>query len=346
MKKLKIASAILLILLILSLLPCAFADSWSMINQDLDRGENWRRIVTDSPFRLGEAVPCGDGAFSVRSYGSYPSIDGSTVSVPLALELARQLLDLPEDDLKGFVNFSTTPYAYERLIFGQPNPTVTLLSRNETMDPVQPVELILVTEPSDEELALAEAAGAKLVYVPFCYDAFIFLVNENNPVTSLTTGQIRAVYRGDIIDWGDVGGVTGRTILPFQRPKNSGSQTAMENMVMKGDLLPAAKDNFISFGMDDLVSQIGNYDNSVYSLGYSFLYYVNALYTDEHIKVLSVDGVAPTEANLRSGAYPYTVCYWAVFREEDADTRAFVEWLTGPEGQACVRQAGYIPIGE
>ena len=62
------------------------------------------------------------------------------------------------------------------------------------------------------------------------------------------------------------------------------------------------------------------------------------------IKVLAVDGIAPTDENLRSGAYPFTVNYYAVYRRGDANTQAFVDWLVGEEGQKAVRQAGYVTL--
>lgn len=341
----KTISFLMILCLLLPAGCLADGDSWGQINQPLDRPQNWQRIVTDSPFTLGESAPYpGDETYSVLSYGTYPSIDGSTVCVPLAMELARQHLDLPESDVTGFVSFSTTPYAYERLIYGKPNPMSTVLSLNAVMDDTHPVDLILVTEPSDEELKMAEEEGVELVYVPFCYDAFVFLDNVNNPVTGLTTRQIRSIYLGEIIDWGDVGGVSGSTILPYQRPKNSGSQTLMENLVMAGLRPVAAQENYISDGMSDLVEQIGNYSNSEQALGYTFLYYVTALYTNDSIRVLAIDGIEPTEENLRSGAYPYTVCYWAVYRKGDANTEAFVNWLVGDEGQQAVRTAGYVTL--
>ena len=330
--------------LLAPILSLAEEGSWGQINQELKRSGDWTRIVTEPAFALGEGTPyAGDESITVLSYGSYPSLDGSTVCVPLAMELARQQLDLPEGDLNGFVAFSTTPNAYERLIRGLPNPMSTLVSRNAVMDDARPVDLILVTEPSDEERALAEAEGCELVCVPFCYDAFVFLVNEDNPVTGLTGEQIRDIYTGNIIDWGDVGGEGGRGIFAYQRPKNSGSQTLMENLVMDGVRLTAAQPNFISDGMSDLVEQIGSYDNSDRALGYSFLYYITSLYTSDHIRVLAVNGTEPTEENIRSGAYPYTVNYWAVYRKGNETAERFVSWLISEEGQVCVRQAGYIP---
>lgn len=353
MKHAKQLLSLLLAALLLGLCPLALAQSgsWGQINQAIERPEGWQRFVENSPFLLGGSEPSGavasvgDSVYAIntRDWGGYPSIDGSTVCVPMAMELARQLLNMEEDDLTGFVSFSTTHYAYERLISRAPNPTVTILSRNEMMDDTHPVDLLLATEPSDEELAMAEEAGVELVKVPFCYDAFVFLVNAKNPVDSLTVQQIRDIYIGKTRLWEDVGGEDGLTIVPFEREKNSGSQTAMENLVMQGVPLTGAVPNEIVTSMGGLIKRVGDYDNGLNSLGYSYLYYVDALYHSGETKVLSIDGIAPTPENLRSGAYPFSTCYYAVYRKGDLNAAAFATWLVSEAGQRCVQQAGYIP---
>lgn len=323
---------------------CAHAEgSWGSINQEISRAVGWQDYVQETDFSLGDGTPYpGDESITMLDWGNYPSIDGSTVCVPMAMELARQHLDLPESDLAGFVAFSTTHYAYERLIGREPNPTVTLVSRNAMLDDTHPVDLFLGTEPSDEEWAMARDAGVELVLVSVCYDAFVFLVNGENPVEGLTVQQIQDIYTADIQNWQDVGGEE-RIIVPYQRPKNSGSQTAMENLVMQGRVL-VAKNNFVSGGMGDLVSAIGDYDNGRASLGYSYLYYVDVLYKSGTVKVLAVDGVKPTAENLRSGAYPFTTCYYAVYRAGDDQAAAFADWLVSEPGQRSIAQAGYVPI--
>ena len=320
--------------------------SWSQINQSLARKEGWQRFVEDpSAFRLGEITPRDDNAeLFDGAWGTYPSLDGSTVCVPLAMELARQWLDLDEEDLNGFVSFSTTPYAYDRLTNLLPNPTVVITSKGITMDSEHPVDLVLGTGPNADERKAAEDAGAELVMVPVCYDAFVFLVNGENPVTGLTSEQIRSIYTGVTRIWSDVGGEAGQPIIAYQRPHGSGSQTAMEELVMQGMNLSAAEQNFIADGMGDLIRQVGNYTNSRQALGYSYLYYVDQLYRDGSIRVLSVDGAEPSPENLRSGAYPYTVYYYAVYRAENENAKAFADWLVSDEGQKCVAQAGYIPL--
>lgn len=70
---------------------------------------------------------------------------------------------------------------------------------------------------------------------------------------------------------------------------------------------------------------------------------MEALYQSGTVKVLAVDGVTPSEANLRSGAYLFIICYWTVYCQDDEQTAAFVSWLTSGVGQRCVAQAGYMP---
>lgn len=346
--------------------------SRGQINQSLVRGEGWKRIVTDTAaFSLGKDIPYeADPALSIRDWGTYPSMDGSTVCVPMANEFARQWLGLSDEDLAGFVNFSTTPYAYERLTNRGAAMLSLIPSENAVLDDRHPVDLVLGTEPNRDEKAEAAAAGVELQMVPVCFDAFVFLVNGKNPVDTLTQRQIRDIYSAKpddeqprryesdyyeafpgtyvtrepvIMNWAEVGGED-RTILAYQRPHGSGSQTAMEELVMRDREIYTAREIEVVGGMSELVHRVGNYDNDEAAIGYSYLYYVNELYRSGEIKILSVDGIAPTPENLRSGVYPYTVCYYAVYEKGNETAARFAEWIVSKEGQACVAQAGYIPL--
>ena len=338
------------ILMFLLLIPVftwaenANTGSWSQINQAISKGEGWQQFAEGDTFRLGETKPLeGNNSLYIGSWGTFPSIDGSTVCVPMAVELARQWLHLTEEDMNGFVNFSTTPYAYERLIQGKPNPLVTVKSQNLMMDDAHPIDLVLATYPNADERQAAQDAGTELIYVPFCCDAFVFMVNDHNPVDSLTVRQIREIYTGQILSWEQLGGDENK-VEAYQRPHGSGSQTAMEEMVMKGLVMSKAEENYVSNGMSDAVQQVGNYDNGQQAIGYTYLYYVNSLVSNSGIKVLSIDGIAPTPENLQSGVYPFSVNYYAVYRKGDAKTESFVNWLVSEAGQKAVAQAGYVPL--
>ncbi len=324
--------------------------SWAHINQTLTRPEGWQRFVQQSAFALGEQTEVGelDGAQIYEvGFGGYPSIDGSTVSVPMVMEFARQHLPLIEEDLTGFVFLSTTHNAYEHLILRQPNGSALIASAFAAMDPQQPVDLIIVTQPSDEELVLARENSVTLVQKPVCYDAFVFITHRDNPIESLTVEQIRQIYAGEITNWSQVGGPDAE-IAAYQREANSGSQTAMEKLVMRGEPLTAAQPNYVTSGMAELVRRVGDYENRINSLGYTYRYYIDTLYKSDEIKTIAVDGVEPSDINLRNGAYPFATNYFGVIREGDEAKPGglFLDWMLSEEGQRCIQQAGYIPMNE
>lgn len=340
--------AALCCLMLLCGVAVAQEGSWGQINQSVERPEGWQQIVKDSPFALGDTVELGEigGQMMMeQSFGTYPSLDGSTVAVPMALEFARQMLSLAEEDLPGFVFFSTTHNAYVHLIEKQENGSPMIASQNVAMEEGHPVDLIIATEPSDEELALAEEHGVTLVQKPVCYDAFVFITHVDNPVESLTVEEIRKIYQGEITNWKEVGGEDS-PIDPYQREPNSGSQTAMEKLVMQGEQLKAAVPTYVVDGMSGLVERIGSYDNSARSLGYTYKYYIDTLYKNDAIKIIAIDGVSPTDENLRSATYPFTTSYYGVHRagEEQETGGLFLDWMLSEEGQRCIQQAGYIPV--
>lgn len=339
-----IASALAGVLLCLCLAAFAQEGSRGQINQDLSKGEGWRQIVTDSAFALGKKTPLNETLYKM-GYGTYPCIDGSTVSMAMAMEFAWQHQVVKEEDVPGFVFLSTTHSAYEHLIKKQPNGSSMVASEMAMMDDTHPVDIMIGTAPSDEELALAKEHGVTLVTEPVCLDAFVFITHKDNPVTNITSEQIRAIYKGEIDNWKQLGGAD-LPIAAYRREKNSGSETAMESLVMRGEPMPAAQEVRVAGEMEGLVRLVGNFESGPASLGYTYLYYITNLYLDENVKTLSVDGFAPTEENIRSGAYPFTTKYFGVIRggEEQMAGGKFLDWMITDEGQSCIAQAGYVTL--
>lgn len=324
--------------------------SWAAINQQIERGPDWKEIVTDTKFTLGEISETPNEYSEYEcDLGSYPAIDGSTVCVPMAMEFARQHLDMDDYCAVDMASFSTTHYAYENLIKNDdafyretvwaPHQGKTLLINTRSAD------IIIATEPSVEELRLAESYGVTLVKKPVCYDAFVFITHKDNPVESLTVQQIKDIYSGKIKNWKQVGG-NDEKIVAYQREKNSGSQTAMENIVMGGsDMIDPIEVKVIE-GMGELIDAVAEYENSTASLGYTYRYYIDTLYKNDNIKTIAVDGIPPTDENIRNKTYPFTTNYYGVIRggEEQATGGKFLDWILSEEGQKCIAQAGYITL--
>ncbi len=323
--------------------------SWGSINQIIEKQEGWQKIVSDSPFTLGEIAERTNADGWVEQYSidsTYPTIDGSTVCVPMAMEFARQHLDFDDENVRDFVDFSTTHYAYENLITASQLYSAFSYNGQYMVDfNTGSVDLVIATHPSDEELKMAEDSGIELVLEPVCFDAFVFITHKDNPVESLTVQQVKDIYSGKIKNWKDVGG-NDEKIRAFQREKNSGSQTAMERLIMGGaDMIDPIGVKVVE-GMGALVDAVAEYENNTASIGYTYRYYIDNLYKNDEIKTIAIDGIYPTDENIRSLSYPYTTNYYGVIRKDEEKEKGgkFLRWILSEEGQKCVGQAGYITL--
>jgi phosphate transport system substrate-binding protein len=98
--------------------------------------------------------------------------------------------------------------------------------------------------------------------------------------------------------------------------------------------------------MGGLLTAVADYHNAPGAIGYSFRYFVVGMHDMPGIKLLAVDGIAPTMENITSGRYPLTMPVYAVTRDSEASakTKALLEWITGSQGQELVKRAGLAPI--
>lgn len=254
---------------------------------------------------------------------TYPNVDGSTATIPLAKAFKANFTECNPSSIE--IVHSKTHQAYEKLVN-------------------QEVDLILVNEPSAEELQLAKNKKVEYDITKVVNEGFVFFVNKLNPIDSLTVEQIQDIYSGKITNWNQVGG-NDEPIIPYQRPQNSVSQTGMENIVMFGKELMQAPEINLTSETTDVMDVISDYENGRGSIGYSYYYYVKTLYSLEDVKMVKVNGVEPNNDSIKSGEYPFVTAYYAVTLKginEKADK--LKENMLSSRGQHVVEQAGYIPV--
>jgi len=258
---------------------------------------------------------------------TYPKICGSTVSIPLEEMLMATLTDQTIEQVRPYVPTTKTHDAYMNLLAKQ-------------------TDLIFVTSPSQSELDSAKIANIELEIIPIVSEAFVFLVNKDNPINSLTLEQIQKIYTGEITNWKQVGG-DDVEIRAMQRPVNSGSQTGFLDLVMKGLTLMQAPVEWVPADMGELVDLVAHYDNKPDAIGYSYYYFVTDMAANPNVKLVKINGIQPTPATISDGTYPIHSNYYAVFRkteEKDSDVRKIVAYLLSDEGQELVEAAGYVRL--
>jgi len=189
-------------------------------------------------------------------------------------------------------------------------------------------DIIFCARPSKKQLEYAGQNGVELVLVPIGFEAFVFLVNDSNPVESLTVEQVRGIYSGKIKNWSELGG-DNSPVSAITRPEGSGSQTAMLSF-MKGLTIKPA--------------------NSIYAgrtLGYSFRYYVDGIVASENIKLLALNGVYPSKENIRNHTYPVVSNFYAIYRKSDSsrqDIQKLISFALSPSGQRIVEESSYVGL--
>ena len=135
--------------------------------------------------------------------------------------------------------------------------------------------------------------------------------------------------------------------MPFQRPEGSGSQTIMLAAVMKQEKMRKPLETERISEMQGLIRNVASYQNSTNALGYTFRYYSTQMHHSDNLRLLAVNGIAPTAENIRSGKYPYTVTVYMVSAgRPDAQVQKIIDWFLSAQGQKMVAETGYIPLGK
>jgi len=146
-------------------------------------------------------------------------------------------------------------------------------------------------------LDAAEVNKEQLQVHPVANEPLLILVNKSNPVTDIPIEKLRAIYRGEIRNWKDVGGED-RPIVLVMRPHCPHRPGHWKTIVptleaLRKDRIDVKAEAEVVQGVSDFAEGIGN-------IGSTWIF-------DERqrVKVITVSGVAPTAANLQNGSYPF-----------------------------------------
>ncbi|MDR1175936.1 MAG: substrate-binding domain-containing protein [Treponema sp.] len=204
-------------------------------------------------------------------------------------------------------------------------------------------EIIFCYEPSSEQRVAAAEKGVDFTMTPLGCDAFVFIVHEDNPADNLTQEQVRAIYSGEITNWESITGVD-EEIIAYQRPKNSGSQTILEQIMGDTPLMTPIT-GFQPSGMVDMIEAVSAYTNYKNSIGYSFRFFTTDMVRGGQIKILSIDGVYPSKENIQNKTYPFAQPFYAITAgNEKPNVQTFIDWMLSPQGQRLVEKTGYTPV--
>ncbi len=171
-----------------------------------------------------------------------------------------------------------------------------------------------------------------LVVTKVAIDGIAIIVNKDNAVTNLTIEQIRKIYTGEITNWSAVGAASA-DINVVVREAGSGTLDAFESIIMdKQTIKTNVNTQTATAGVRQVVSGDPN------AIGFISMGSIN-----DEIKVLSVDGVEATEANIRNGSYTvWRPFNYVTMGEPDGAVKQFIDYALSEAGQNAAVEKGFF----
>ena len=263
-----------------------------------------------------------------------PIIDGSTSTYPFTDAVYRKLFYNGTQHPKRPQKHSKSHQSYERLINGE-------------------IDMMFASVyPASDILEYADKKNVELELIPIAYDAMIFFTNKDNTIEGLTKEQITKIYvNNSYSNWNELGGPDA-LLIPYCRNNDSGSHAQMEKHFLgENEIHEKIRKETTSETMSNVLTDVmgTKYNTPLsYGLGYSIYYYFNNMdmfyNTKTELKLLSIDGVYPTDETIANGSYPLSNNTYIAIRKDtpkDAPARKMAEFMLTKKGQECVEEAGF-----
>jgi phosphate transport system substrate-binding protein len=190
----------------------------------------------------------------------------------------------------------------------------------------------------DKEFKAAVDGGVFPVAHAVALDGLPILVHPSNPVNNLTVDQVRDIYMGKIKNWKELGGPN-MEIVFVSRDTNSGTYETFEKLVMRKEKINEKAEYVGSNGAARQRVQ-----STPAAIGYAGLGFV-----DDTVKALSVNGIKPSSATVRTGTYPIARALFMFtngFPKLGTHVYNFINLSKTEAGDNLIKETGFIPMTE
>lgn len=181
---------------------------------------------------------------------------------------------------------------------------------------------------------------------PVAWDALVVLVHPSNPVKNITLKQLRAIYTGRITNWRQIpGGKNAPIELYVRKGKISGVGRTIRELIFYD-----YEKVFKSPGMITVKSS-GPLEKAMQvqpnAIGISGI--SSARKRLPKLKILQLEGKAPTYGNIKNGEYLLYRPLFLVVNLHDLNNPLiikFSQFVHSEEGRAVMRKVGTVPYAD
>lgn len=184
-----------------------------------------------------------------------------------------------------------------------------------------------------------KAAEKDLIPYPIAADGVAFMVHKTNSIPPLSRQQIVEIYTGKIRDWKDVGGKNGPITVVNKAEGRATLDLFLDFFHLKNSQIRA--DVIIGHNEEAIKVVSGN----PRAIGYvSIGAAARDLALGVPIRLLSLEGVAPSAANVQSKRYPLLrVLNLVVSKKPQGAAAALIHFAQSPQVHEIIRKEDYVP---
>ena len=180
---------------------------------------------------------------------------------------------------------------------------------------------------------------ASLTFVPVAWDALVMAVHPSNPVRDATLEQLHDIYYGRITNWSALGGPDKPiNLYSVASPLDGVEYSLREYLYRRGNQPVASPRLYINTQQLEAAIALDPAGLGVTTL--------SSAIEDKKLRMLSVQGVEPSPANVADGSYPLYTPLYLVLSESSAradEVKAFMDFLGSDKAQAAMRAHHVLP---
>jgi len=169
-------------------------------------------------------------------------------------------------------------------------------------------------------------------------DGVTIFLNEANKVNELTLQQLSDIYTGKIRNWKELGGADAEIRL-YGRENSSGTYVFFHDEVVKADYASTVQ------SLPGTAAVVNAVKKDVNGIGYGGAAYAVGVKHAYVKKDASSKAFVPTAESIAKNDYPITRYLYMYLRNRPTgETKKYIDWILGPEGQSIVTEVGYFPV--
>lgn len=187
-----------------------------------------------------------------------------------------------------------------------------------------------------KEFKKAVANGVMPVAHVIAMDGVCVCVHPSNPVRELSRDKIRAIFKGEVKNWKELGGPD-QAIVAISRDTASGTYETFHKLVMKKEKM-AGGVAYVA-GNPEMHQRIRTTKGAIGYIGLGFV--------DAKVKALKIDGVLPSKRTIASGKYPVSrplFLFTNGYPKLGSLVHQFCAFYLSERGHEIVEAKGFVPV--